>query len=308
MRIVQFVDPGQGLRIGVVHSDDVLDITDERRGLRSTLSLLQQAHGEGKDLDTYVSAAVAVAAHRWPYAELDRPPRENVAHLTVPLFPPEVWAAGLTYRRSAEFRSEEIEASGRSDIYDHAYAHGRPELFFKATASRCVGPNDAVGVRSDSVFTAPEPELAVVLAADGTILAYTACNDVSAWDIERENPLFLPQSKIFLGCCALGPTLVTAAEMGEIGDRRIRCRIERSGRTIFDETITIGQMRHGMRELIAALRLNNPIPTGTVLSTGTGIVVSEDQAMQEGDVVEITIDRIGTLRNSVRKLRVPQPV
>ena len=127
--------------------------------------------------------------------------------LTMPLTPPEVWGAGVTYRRSAEFREE------GSGIYDKVYAADRPELFFKATASRCAGPGEPIGKRRDSTFTATEPELAIVVGGTGAILGFTVANDVSAWDIERENPLYLPQSKVYRGCFAFGPVIVTPDEI-----------------------------------------------------------------------------------------------
>lgn len=307
MRVVHFVIPDQGLRIGVVDGEEVLDLTRGLGGARSTLAVLEQAHAEGKELEGLLAPAIDAAKDRWRYVDLDRPPVEGEPHLVAPILPPEVWGAGLTYVASAEFRSEEMRVGGRFDVYDHAHQHSRPELFFKATASRCVGPNDTVAVRSDSVFTVPEPELAAVLGSDGSVLAYTICNDVSAWDIERENPLFLPQSKIFDGCCALGPALVSCAQMGNIADRSLRCRIARGKSVLYDRAISIRQMRRSLQELIQALCLDNPIPTGTVLTTGTGIVVPEQFALQEGDTVEIILEPIGTLRNGVRRLGLRRP-
>src|SRR5206468_6096669 len=137
------------------------------------------------------------------WQSLNAAPDSGRSHLAIPIHPPEVWACGVTYKKSAEFRDEDTQTS--KGIYDHVYFAKRPELFFKGTSSRCTGPNDFIGLRIDSVFTAVEPELAVLIDTRKKVLGYLVANDVSAWDIERENPLYLPQSKVFKGCCALGP-------------------------------------------------------------------------------------------------------
>jgi 2-dehydro-3-deoxy-D-arabinonate dehydratase len=159
-----------------------------------------------------------------------------------------------------------------------------------------------IGVRSDSVLTAVEPELAVVIGADGAIIGYTVGNDLSAWDIERENPLFLPQSKMFDGCFALGPVLVTAGEITAPPTLDLTCTIVRGGQTLYQGSVNTREMKRPPDELVDWLRRGNTCPAGTVLSTGTGILVPDEHALVEGDVVEITLERVGTLRNPVRRL------
>jgi 2-dehydro-3-deoxy-D-arabinonate dehydratase len=238
----------------------------------------------------------------WP--ALQRLPSRRAPHLTIPIHPPEVWGAGVTYKRSAEFRDEDAAAAkGQKGIYDYVYESPRPELFFKATAARCVGPNAPILVRSDSRLTATEPELAVVLGARGAIVGFTACNDVSAWDLERENPLFLPQSKIYLGCCALGPCLVTPDEVGDPYALQIRCSILRGGKTVFSEAVNTAQFHRRLEELVSWLLRDNVIPPGTVLSTGTGIMVPNELALRDGDQVDIEIQGIGRLSNPVKQLK-----
>jgi 2-dehydro-3-deoxy-D-arabinonate dehydratase len=176
----------------------------------------------------------------------------------------------------------------------------RPILFFKATASRCVGPDGPITVRTDSRLTQPEAELAVILGTEGSLLGFTACNDVSAWDLLQENPLFLAQAKIFRGCCALGPCLVTPDEIGDPYRLQVRCSIRRDDRTIFSEAASTAGLQHRLEELASWLVRDNPVPPGTVLTTGTGIFVPPALALREGDWVDVEVQGIGRLSNPVR--------
>ena len=258
-------------------------------------------------LKTYVTDSLKVGrretATRLPeydFSELDVTPDPGVPHLIVPVRAAEVWGCGVTYRRSADER----DADADKDIYSQVYESERPEIFFKATPRCCVGPNEAIGIRADSALTAAEPELALVIGADCEIIGYTVCNDVSAWDIERQNPLYLPQSKTFQGCCALGPAVVTADELDDPYSLAIRCRIVRDHETIFEGSTNTSQLGRRLDELVGYLTRNNPVPVGTVLTTGTGIMIPNEYALRDGDCVEIEIERIGVLRNPVRKLAV----
>src|SRR6266850_2270435 len=303
MKLCQFFVPGKGKRVGVVKGDSVLDVTAPRAGVGSVLELIA-ATGTAASLERRVRALAKSARTRLPWASLDRAPSPRQPHLLAPLDPPEVWGAGITYRRSREYyEAHNTHETGRTKgIYDFVYESERPELFFKATASRTVGPNAPIGVRSDSVLTAVEPELAVVIGADGAIVGYTAGNDLSAWDIERENPLFLPQSKMFDGCFALGPVLVTAGEITGPVALDLTCTIIRGGQTLYQGNVNTREMKRPPDELVDWLRRGNTCPAGTVLSTGTGILVPDEHALIEGDLVEITLERVGTLRNPVRRL------
>jgi 2-dehydro-3-deoxy-D-arabinonate dehydratase len=219
----------------------------------------------------------------------------------LPLDAPEVWGAGVTYKRSAVERDEDSQ----TDIYTRVYFSDRPELFFKATLPRCSPPFGEIGIRSDSTFTATEPEVAVVVGDGNEPIAFTLCNDVSAWDIERENPLYLPQSKIFLGCCAFGPMLVTREQIGDPYAIEVTCRIIRNGTVIFEGSASTAQMNRRFDDLIAFLRRNNPIPVGTLLTTGTGIMPPPEAALREGDIVEMESPQLGKLVNFVRQLPPP---
>jgi 2-dehydro-3-deoxy-D-arabinonate dehydratase len=214
----------------------------------------------------------------------------------IPLRPSEVWACGCTYQTSASFRDGEHGTV--EGFYAHVHRADRPEIFFKGTSRVCVGTGKNIGIRPDSKFTAPEPELAVVLGSEGKILGYTLANDVSAWDIERENPLYLPQSKVYAACCALGPVVVTPDELKDPYSLEMTCSIERAGKILFSETVSTSKLGRKIPDLIRYLLRANPVPAGAVLLTGTGIIVREECALQPGDVVTIRVPEIGELRNT----------
>ncbi len=213
----------------------------------------------------------------------------------IPIGPREVWACGCTYEMSATFRDG--EHGTREGFYYHAHTAPRPEIFFKGTHRVCVGPEGKIGLRSDSTFMAPEPELAVLLGSKGRILGYTLANDVSAWDIERENPLYLPQSKVFTGCCALGPWFVTADEIKDPYSIDMACTIQRGETLLFEGASSTAKLGRKLEVLIEYLLRANPVPAGSVLLTGTGIIVTQESALQPGDVVSITGKGLGTLSN-----------
>jgi 2-dehydro-3-deoxy-D-arabinonate dehydratase len=214
----------------------------------------------------------------------------------LPVHPPEVWACGCTYEMSASFR--DAEHGTREGMYAYVYREARPEIFFKGTARVCVGPGKNIGIRSDSKFTAPEPELAVVLGQGGQILGYTLANDVSAWDIERENALYLPKSKVYNCCCALGPVIVTADELKDPYNLTLTCTIQRGGKIIFQGDVSTSRLHRKLETLIEYLLRANNVPAGSVLLTGTGIIVKEDAALAPGDSVSISVPEIGTLTNT----------
>lgn len=221
----------------------------------------------------------------------------------VQLLPPidhqEVWAAGVTYRRSQTARMEESPAA--ASCYDRVYSAHRPELFFKATAHRVVGPGAPVRVRTDSKWTVPEPEIALVLSSHLTLSGFTIGNDMSARDIEGENPLYLPQAKIYDGCCALGPCVTLAGKMPPRETIGIEMVIRRGAETVFRGRTDASKMARNFGELIGWLGRDNSFPHGVLLLTGTGIVPDNDFTLQHGDVVEVSVDGIGKLVNPVVK-------
>jgi 2-dehydro-3-deoxy-D-arabinonate dehydratase len=222
----------------------------------------------------------------------------------VTLLPPldrqEVWAAGVTYRRSEEARKQ--ESQGAAAFYDAVYRAPRPELFFKATPHRVVGPGGKVRIRRDTRWSVPEPELALVLSPRLHLVGFTVGNDMSARDIEGENPLYLPQAKIHDACCALGPVVTLAEAMPPREQIQIHLAIERGGRPVFEGETSAGQMARTFADLIQWLGRDNSFPNGVVLLTGTGIVPPDDFTLAPGDVVAITVSGIGTLTNVVEQL------
>jgi 2-dehydro-3-deoxy-D-arabinonate dehydratase len=178
-----------------------------------------------------------------------------------------------------------------------AHADARPEIFFKGTARICVGPQQAVGIRPDSSFTAPGPSLAVVLGRNGNVLGYTLGNDLSARDLERENPLYLTQSRFYKGACALGPVIVTPDELPGLGDLEMSCSILRDGERRFSESIPLARLSGNVATLIEYLLRSNPVPAGSVLITGTGIRITEEAALAPGDTVAVRLPEIGELSN-----------
>ncbi len=223
-------------------------------------------------------------------------PLESV-RLLAPIDAQEVWGAGVTYERSKVARQEESEQGG--SFYDLVYRAPRPELFFKATPSRVVGPGEPIRVRRDTLWCVPEPELALVLSPSLRLVGFTIGNDVSARDIEGENPLYLPQAKVYDASCALGPVVTLAAAMPPLHTLTIRLEIERNGTAAFDGSTSVGRMARRLEELIDWLGRDNLFPDGVVLLTGTGIVPPDEFTLQAGDLVRITIDGIGTLTNPV---------
>ena len=208
----------------------------------------------------------------------------------------EVWAAGVTYKQSEEARKEE---SGTPDIYAKVYTAQRPELFFKATPRRVADPNAPIVVRADSTWDVPEPELVLVINAYGEIIGYTIGNDVSSRSIEGENPLYLPQAKVYTGCCALGPGITPAWEISDPYNLTINLTIERNNQVYWKGETSTRELKRRFDELVTYLFLENDFPDGVFLFTGTALVPEKQFTLQPGDLVQIRIDQLGTLRNPV---------
>jgi 2-dehydro-3-deoxy-D-arabinonate dehydratase len=218
------------------------------------------------------------------------------------LLPPvdaqEVWAAGVTYYRSRDARIDESRDSGGADFYARVYEAERPELFFKAAAFRVKGHGQPVRVRRDARWSVPEPELALAVSAHGRIIGFSIGNDVSSRDIEGENPLYLPQAKVYDGSCALGPGLLLRREP-LAADTKIQLQILRGERPVFEGETTLAQLKRRPDELVAYLYRELAFPSGSYLLTGTGIVPPHDFSLLSGDVVAITVEGVGRLVNPV---------
>jgi 2-dehydro-3-deoxy-D-arabinonate dehydratase len=218
--------------------------------------------------------------------------------LLPPIGSQEVWAAGVTYYRSRDARMEESKGAGGGDFYSRVYSADRPELFFKATPHRVSGHGQKVRIRKDSKWNVPEPELALAINSEGRIFGYSICNDMSSRDIEGENPLYLPQAKVYDQCCSLGPCVLVADEMPPRATA-IRLEIWRSGKPVFSGATSLDQLKRTPESLVEFLFRDNSFPAGCFLSTGTGVVPGDGFRLPPGDVIQISIDPIGTLSNVV---------
>jgi 2-dehydro-3-deoxy-D-arabinonate dehydratase len=220
--------------------------------------------------------------------------------LRAPLESQEVWAAGVTYRRSRTARMDESKASGGGSFYDRVYSAERPELFFKATPHRVAASGQTVRIRSDSKWNVPEPELTLAISARGRIFGYTIGNDMSSRDIEGENPLYLPQAKVYDRCAAIGPCILVCGEAPG-PDTEISIEIRRGTASVFAGATRVGEIKRSFGELVGFLFRDNSFPSGCFLMTGTGVVPPDGFTLQADDRIAITIPAIGTLVNRVAR-------
>ncbi|HYW00564.1 MAG TPA: fumarylacetoacetate hydrolase family protein [Candidatus Acidoferrum sp.] len=282
------------IHLGLVIQENVFDL-----GLLDPLDLIGRIKTSELSEYDYLNQYYDLAnLPKHKFRDLDTAESVN-SRLLMPIIPPEIWACGVTYVRSKTARESETAAKG---IYDNVYDAVRPEVFFKGTPHRCVGPNDHVCIRRDSKWTVPEPELVVILGNDRQVLGFTIGSDMTARDIEGENPLYLPQSKIYDASCSLGPMLVTPSSIGNLEDLTIRLIVKRNDSTVFQGETKTGLMKRRIPELLEFLTRDNPVPAGSACMTGTGIVPPDEFALKQDDLVEISIDNVGVLRNPVRQL------
>lgn len=245
-----------------------------------------------EDLEDFLNKSI------FGFAKLSRSPLDEPDSLRAPIGSQEVWAAGVTYYRSRDARMEESKSAGGGDFYDRVYTAERPELFFKSTPHRVAGPAQPVAIRRDSKWNVPEPELTLLVSPGGKIQGYTIGNDMSSRDIEGENPLYLPQAKVYHRSCALGPcVLVSSRPLSQ--STGINLEIRRSGQTAFEGTTTLASLKRDPASLAEFLFRDNFFPSGAYLLTGTGIVPPDNFTLQHADEIRISIDGIGTLTNPV---------
>ena len=304
MRLIVYSE-GNGEQLAAVTADNrvyALNAPD-------VMSLVREAQAAGQSVLDYVRSSNARSAPlKQTFEEL---------RLQLPIRAQEVWAAGVTYERSRQARNYEVaresaaaetaiaataaaEAHNAATFYDKVYEAARPELFLKSGPLRTVGPSEELCLRSDSGWQVPEPELGLVLDSAGGIIGYTIGNDLSSRDIEGENPLYLPQAKIWRRSCAIGPAILLAESVDDPYNFRISCTIVRNGAAVAEGEVSTRQLKRRFEELVAYLIRDNDIYDGTVLLTGTGIVPPDDFTLQSGDRVDITISDIGTLSNPIR--------
>ncbi|ULL15206.1 fumarylacetoacetate hydrolase [Paenibacillus sp. H1-7] len=290
MRIIRFIAQDSG-------EPQLAAITDEGAGYalpyRDYLSLVKVAESRGASVLELVQSSIAAG----------EPFTADVSDLQLltPIEAPEVWAAGVTYEKSREARNYEATAGkmDASTFYDKVYDAERPELFFKSTAARTVAPGGEVQLRSDSQWQVPEPELGLVLDGQGRIIGYTIGNDMSCRDIEGDNPLYLPQAKMWKRSCSIGPAIRLVDAVPNPYDLDITCSIYRGGEQVFEGKANTKQLKRRLEELVSFLVRDNEIYEGTVLLTGTCIVPPNEFTLAGGDRIEIEIGGIGKLINPV---------
>jgi 2-dehydro-3-deoxy-D-arabinonate dehydratase len=284
MRYYQLRRRGQPL-LAVETDSAAYDLTSVKSDLASFEALVRTAEITDRPPDEVVRPHLDRA---------DRLSKDEVsADCGLPVAVDEVWAAGVTYRISEEARTEE---SSMPEMYIDVYDAERPELFFKASPDRTVGPDDAIGVRADSDWNVPEPELGVVLYR-GEPVGYTIGNDVSSREIEGENPLYLPQAKVYDRCCSLGPCIAT--DIGDPHSLDMSMQISREGDTVYDDSTNTAEMVRTCEDLVSSYTRHNTVPDLAVLLTGTSLVPDEGFTLREGDHVTIEIEDIGVLSNPV---------
>lgn len=293
-QLVRFHEPGAGARVGVLRAGQVHDVT---AAVGSFGAWLRGSAGRVESAIADLLAAADASAMAYPTARFDNPPGDEIPHWLPPVDEQDVWASGVTYERSRVARQEEAQDGG--DVYARVYDAPRPELFFKARAPWVIGPWGMVGIRRDARWNVPEPELTLVINPALEVVGVTIGNDMSSRDIEGENPLYLPQAKIYTRACAIGPGIRLG--LYELWPPAlIRIRVRRGDQTVVEDQVHTESIHRGLGELVRYLGHSLTFPDGVLLMTGTGIVPASDFTLQAGDVIQIAIEGIGTLTNTVQ--------
>lgn len=282
MKLLKFLDRQGVPRVGILDGEIITPLNLPCGAAASLADILEDDDPAG------VANTLRVAAGQVPLAAVT---------LLPPIDRQEVWAAGVTYKRSRVARMEESETA--ASCYDRVYVSARPEIFFKASPHRVGGHDQPLRIRADAVWNVPEPELTLVVNSRLQLVGFTVGNDMSSRDIEGDNPLYLPQAKVYNQCCGLGPVITLAAAMPPREQTAIRLRIRRGNTDVFSGETSVAQMARTFEDLISWLGRDNSFPNGVFLLTGTGIVPDSDFTLHAGDVVEISIDGIGVLRNTI---------
>ncbi|CAK6474540.1 fumarylacetoacetate hydrolase family protein [Peribacillus castrilensis] len=295
MRIIRYVHENKKQLAAVTNENNVVDLP-----FTDFMSLITTARCENRTAFDIVKQIVA---------EGEKQPLEGL-QLTTPIDAPEVWASGVTYKKSKEARNYEATQGklDRQTFYDKVYDAVRPEIFFKSTAARTVGPNDPVYLRSDSKWQIPEPELGLVIDKKGTVLGYIAGNDMSCRDIEGENPLYLPQAKVWKNSCSIGPAILLKEAVPDPYELKIMCRIFRNEEKVFEGEAKVNQLKRKLEELVDYLVLDNTVFDGSVLLTGTCVVPPNEFTLKGDDRIEIEIPGIGVLNNPVIQSKAVQTI
>ena len=282
MKLLKYLDRSGVARVGLLEGDSIVPL-NLPSGPAATLADILESENPPESV-------------QWLLLTGNRLPLQGTV-LLPPIDRQEVWAAGVTYKRSRTARMEESEAA--ASCYDRVYVSPRPELFMKATPHRVSGPGEPLRIRLDSQWNVPEPELTLVMNSRMQLVGFTIGNDMSSRDIEGDNPLYLPQAKVYNQCCGLGPWITLASVMPARDEIGIQLAIHRSGQLVYEGETSVAQMARSFEDLIGWLARDNSFPKGVFLLTGTGVVPPSDFTLQAGDRVDITIDGIGTLSNPI---------
>ena len=292
--LVRFYEPGLGARVGIQIGETVHDVTDT---VGSVSAWLRNSVGRVDAAIAELLDAVKTSHQAYLTDHFNHSPAQDRAHWLPPIDEQDVWAAGVTYERSRAARQEEAIDGG--DVYARVYTATRPEIFFKARGPWVVGPHDPVGIRRDARWNVPEPELAIVINPAMEIVGITIGNDMSSRDIEGENPLYLPQAKIYTRSCALGPAITLTPVRDQWPAANISLQIDRDGAVVFAGATDTSKIRRRPAELVEYLGNALAFPDGAVLLTGAGIVPPDTFTLAAGDEIQIQIDLVGNLSNPV---------
>ena len=285
MKLVKYGLDGAPSRVGILRDNAITSLDLKNAGLETLTDILE-------------SPCPRQAASKCLNPSSETIPLARTV-IRSPVEGQEVWAAGVTYKRSQSARMEESKSS--ASCYDRVYRSERPELFFKATPNRVADPGAPIRIRSDSSWNVPEPELALVLNSRMELVGLTIGNDMSSRDIEGENPLYLPQAKVYDQCCSLGPSILLVSLDDVPATLEITMHVARDGQRIYEEKTNTSEMARSLPELIDWLARDDMFPHGVFLMTGTGIVPDNRFSLEPGDQVDITIEKVGTLSNTVKK-------
>lgn len=299
LKLLRYQVPGEGPTWGLLDGQGVTPLaTDSGSGGGFLASLLQLSNPV-----SVLKSLGRAQGESFPFSSFASRTRRASRTLLAPIDLQEVWAAGVTYLRSKVARMEESEGAAR--FYDMVYDAERPELFLKATPHRVVGPGAQVLIRQDARWNVPEPELGLLLSPAMRIVGYTLGNDMSSRDIEGENPLYLPQAKVYRASCALGPVVLLEEDPSDHREFDLRLVIRRDGHEIFSGETSTGKMKRRFADLVSWLARDNTFPHGVYLLTGTGLVPGDDFTLEPGDEVSISSPEIGTLWNQVGRCSAP---
>lgn len=301
VKFVKLYIEGKGECSGLVYNGNIYDVTDEV-GTNLIVLIEDGRINDRNFLDGLKKSIGTKKAISVSFEDACKYKNINGVNLLMPLEPPEVWGVGVTYKKNRDLHEEDLKEQKNKyeGLYDYVYNSTRPEIFFKALPHHCVGPHEDFTIRKDSSCTIVEAELACVLNKNAEIVAFTAANDITAWDIELECPLFLNYAKIFDGCCVLGPSLVPAIEVKNPLGLDVICTLYRNGEQLFQKEGNTKNLKRDLSELTQYLAADRSIQDGTVLCTGTAVGIPSDLSCRKEDLVSIELEEIGLLINKAK--------